>query len=104
MKKIVMALFAFFLFFNAAQAVSSTGEAIWVDVRTVGEYQRGHKVDAINIPHTIIGHRIAELTTDKDAEIHLYCAAGVRAGIAKRRLEKMGYTNVINEGGLSDVQ
>jgi hypothetical protein len=35
MKKIVMVLFTFFLFFNAAQAVSSTGEAIWVDVRVV---------------------------------------------------------------------
>jgi len=104
MKKIVMSLFAFFLVCTAAHAGSSVDDAIWIDVRTVGEYQRGHKADAINIPHTTIGHKIAKITTDKNAEIHLYCAAGVRAGIAKRTLEGMGYTNVLNEGGLSDVQ
>jgi len=104
MKQMVIAVFAFFLLFTAVQADDSTGEAIWIDVRSMGEYQRGHKDDALHIPHTIIGEKIAQVTTDKNAEIHLYCAAGVRAGIAKRTLEKMGYTNVLNEGGLSDVQ
>ncbi|MCF6281590.1 MAG: hypothetical protein L3J28_05135 [Candidatus Polarisedimenticolaceae bacterium] len=100
MKQIAMVVFTFCLLVTGVQA----GESIWIDVRTVGEYQRGHKADALNIPHTIIGQKIANITTDKRAEIHLYCAAGVRAGMAKRTLERMGYTNVSNDGGLLDVQ
>jgi len=88
---------------NTVQAGDST-DGIWIDVRTVAEYQQGHKQEAINIPHTAIGQHIAGVTKDKTAKIHLYCAAGVRAGIAKATLERMGYTNVINEGGLSDVR
>lgn len=104
MKRIITALFAFFLLTAALQADNSNSEAIWIDVRTVGEYQQSHKTGAVNIPHTTIAANIATITTDKSAEIHLYCAAGVRAGIAKRTLEGMGYTHVLNEGGLSDVQ
>ncbi len=104
MKPIVMTLFIFSLLFTAVQADDLIDEAIWIDVRSMGEYRQGHKEGALHIPHTIIGEKIRQVTTNKNAEIHLYCAAGVRAGIAKRVLEQMGYTNVLNEGGLSDVQ
>jgi len=83
---------------------SNTSDEIWIDVRTVAEYQQGHKEGATNIPHTAIAQRIGKITKDKAAKIHLYCAAGVRAGIAKATLERMGYSDVINEGGLSDLQ
>ena len=82
----------------------NTSDEIWIDVRTVAEYQRGHKEGAINIPHTAIAQHIAKVAKDKITKIHLYCAAGMRAGIAKATLKRMGYSNVINEGGLSDVQ
>jgi len=83
---------------------SSVSDEIWIDVRTVAEYQQGHKEGAVNIPHTAIAQRIEKITKDKAAKIHIYCAVGVRAGIAKATLERMGYSNVINEGGLSDVR
>ncbi len=56
-----------------------SAESFWIDVRTVKEYQQGHLDGAINIPHTEIQQRIAEITDDKQATIHLYCIAGVRA-------------------------
>lgn len=104
MKQFTRMVFVFFLIIASIQAGDKTTEAIWIDVRTVAEYQQGHKADAINIPHTSIEQSIANVTTDKSANIRLYCAVGIRAGIAKATLERMGYTNVFNEGGLSDVQ
>jgi phage shock protein E len=74
-----------------------------IDVRTLAEFNQGHIEGAVHIPHTQIAKRIGEVTTDKNAEIRLYCAVGGRAGRAKAALEKMGFKNVINEGGYRDV-
>lgn len=104
MKKIAIIVFAFFALIANVHAGDKATDGIWIDVRTVAEYNQGHKENAVNIPHTQIGWKIESITKDKDARIHLYCAAGVRAGKAKYTLEKMGYKNVTNEGGLSDVQ
>jgi len=103
MKKLLFIFITLVSLTATAQASATSGE-IWIDVRTVAEYQRGHKDGAINIPHTAIAQRIATVAKNTITKIHLYCAVGVRAGIAKATLERMGYSNVINEGGLSDVQ
>jgi rhodanese-related sulfurtransferase len=39
----------------------------------------------------------------KDAKIILYCSSGRRAAIAQQTLEKKGYSNVVNAGGLVDI-
>jgi len=87
--------------FSMANDVSDKG--IWIDVRTAKEFNAGHLEHSTNIPHDVIGKHIAEVTTDKDAKIHLYCRSGGRAGTAKRALEGLGYTNVVNEGGYKDL-
>ncbi len=84
-------------------AAQNPEKEIWIDVRTVKEYQREHLDGAANIPHTQIRQRIAEITDNKQAQIHLYCVSGVRAEIAKQALQSIGYENVINEGGLKDL-
>ncbi|MEJ2382984.1 MAG: rhodanese-like domain-containing protein [Xanthomonadales bacterium] len=76
----------------------------WIDVRSVGEYESGHVEGAVNIPHTEIAERIAEVTEDKDDVIYVYCRSGRRSGIAQSVLENAGFTNVVNIGGLSDAQ
>ncbi len=103
MKKLLFLFFTLISLVVTTQA-SNAPDEIWVDVRTIAEYQQGHKEGAINIPHTAIAQKIAKVAKDKITKIHLYCAAGVRAGIAKSTLERLGYSNVTNEGGLSDVQ
>ena len=80
------------------------GDAFWIDVRSAEEYATGHVSPAVNIPHTEIVARIGEVTTDKDAEIYLYCRSGRRSGLAKDALEQAGYTNVVNLGGLAEAQ
>jgi len=104
MKRMVFVICVFFMLIAGVQAGNKADTGIWIDVRTVAEYQQGYKAGAINIPHAVIGSRITEITSDKNTKIHLYCAAGARAGKAKAILERMGYSNVTNEGGLSDVR
>jgi len=79
-------------------------DAIWIDVRSVGEYQSGHIESAANIPHNQITEKIAELQLDKDTPILLYCRSGRRASVAQEALEKLGYSNVTNIGGLEDAR
>jgi len=40
---------------------------------------------------------------DKDATIVVHCASGIRANTAKKTLQGLGYTNVLNGGGLNDI-
>ncbi len=76
---------------------------IWIDVRTVQEYESGHLPGARNISFDHIGERISEITTNKNAAIRLYCQSGRRSGVAKQTLEKLGYVNVVNAGGVKRV-
>jgi len=75
------------------------GDAHWIDVRTAEEFAAGHVTEAVNIPYEEIAGRVAEVTTDKDDLIYVYCRSGRRSGIAKKTLEDAGYRNVVNVGG-----
>jgi len=77
---------------------------VWIDVRTDEEWNAGHLQGAAHISFEEISDKIATITEDKDAPIKLYCRSGRRAGVAKESLEKMGYTNVVNVGGLEDAK
>lgn len=77
-----------------------TGDITWVDVRTSEEFNQQHVPDALNIPVEEIDVGIVDLGLDKDAVIYLYCRSGRRAGVAKESLEALGYTDVVNIGGL----
>ncbi|WP_369602185.1 rhodanese-like domain-containing protein [Hahella sp. SMD15-11] len=84
-------------------SLSVWADALWIDVRTPQEYAQGHVEGALLVPYQEIGQRIGSIAPDRDAEIHLYCRSGRRAGIALETLRAMGYTRVVNEGGLDDV-
>lgn len=78
--------------------------AVWIDVRSPGEYAGGHLAGAASIPFDGIEVGIAPLKLEKDTPIYLYCAVGGRAEIAKKRLEALNYTQVVNVGGLEDAR
>mmetsp|Transcript_7917 Transcript_7917/g.16944 ORF Transcript_7917/g.16944 Transcript_7917/m.16944 type:complete len:114 (-) Transcript_7917:244-585(-) len=48
--------------------------------------------------------KAAELMPNKEAPIIVFCRSGRRAGKAKEMLEGMGYTKVLNAGGLGDIE
>ena len=92
-------ILASILFGYAVQAE----QAYWIDVRTGVEHSMGYLEGSVNIPHGDIAAKIAAVTEDKNAEIHLYCRSGGRAGKALKTLKSLGYTNVINDGGYDDL-
>jgi phage shock protein E len=69
-----------------------------VDVRTAGEYNSGAIPSAINIPFDVIAENLP--TEDRSAQIILYCRSGSRASVAAETLKQLGFTNVINFGGV----
>ena len=72
---------------------------ILVDVRTKQEYESGYIPTAINIPHREIGNNLP--TEDRSAKIILYCRSGTRSGIANDTLAQLGFSNVIDFGGIT---
>ena len=75
---------------------------ILLDVRRDDEFEEGHIPGAINIPNESIGtEEIAELP-DKNQTIYVYCRSGNRSKQASQKLVDLGYTNVIEFGGIID--
>lgn len=77
--------------------------AVLLDVRTVEEYKTGYILNAINIPHESI-EDVKEIIEDKDQMIFVYCRSGNRSQVASKALVDMGYTNVIEIGGIMSYQ
>jgi len=88
---------------GATDAPADAAEPLIIDVRSQEEWDAGHLPNAVLIPHTEIGAKIGDVTTDKSRQIYLHCRSGGRAGKAKTALEEMGYTNVENVGGYEDA-
>lgn len=87
-------------FSSAALAI----EELWVDVRSLEEHREDHIEGHIHIPFKQINKEIGKYADDKDVIIKLYCKSGGRAGIAKKALEDLGYSRVVNLGGISSVR
>ena len=75
---------------------------IILDVRRPDEYATGHIPNAINVPNESIGtDEIPELP-DKNQLIMVYCRSGRRSKEAAEKLVNLGYTNIVEFGGILD--
>ena len=75
---------------------------IILDVRRPDEFAAGHIPNAINVPNESIGtDEIPELP-NKDQLIMVYCRSGRRSKEASAKLVKLGYTNIVEFGGILD--
>lgn len=86
---------------EAKAAFSRKGDYIIVDVRRADEFAEGHIPDAINIPNESIEDEPAELP-DKEQTIYVYCRSGRRSKEAAQKLVELGYTSIIECGGILD--
>lgn len=78
------------------------GDYIILDVRRADEFAEGHIPEAINIANeSIVDTEPAELP-NKDQTIYVYCRSGNRSKQAAEKLVNMGYTNIIEFGGILD--
>jgi len=70
-----------------------------VDVRSQGEYDRGHVLGAVHIPFSSIGSGLRQIGFSKHGPVVLYCEHGPRAGIAGLSLFLSGYDRVYSLEG-----
>lgn len=84
-----------------ATEVFEPGSVI-VDVRTPEEYAEGHIPGAINIPLDTLGDEQPAELPDLDQRIYVYCRSGRRSATATAILAGIGYTDVVDFGGILD--
>ena len=96
---------------TAAEAIQkhAAGGATFIDVRDSGDIAKsGTIAGAHRVPRGFIEFAADPDTKfhkpffQKDAELCLVCGAGGQAALAGKTLKDMGYTNVINVGGVPD--
>ena len=87
---------------EAVNMMAQEAGYIILDVRRPDEYADGHIPNAINVPNESIGtDEIPELP-DKDQLIMVYCRSGRRSKEASEKLVRLGYTNIVEFGGILD--
>lgn len=87
---------------EAAAMMEEESNYIILDVRTAQEYNEKHISDAINIPNETIGSEEIPELPDKEQLILVYCRSGNRSKQAAEKLVKLGYTNIVEFGGIHD--
>lgn len=102
---IVLVLALAYIYMKRSGQISSkeAGEflrngAMLIDVRGVSEFESGHILQAYNMPLDRIDVLVPSVVKDKNKVLLLHCSTGVRSGMAKKKLEEMGYKNVFNLG------
>lgn len=87
---------------EAVEMMAETTDYIILDVRTPAEYESGHIPGAINVANETIGSKDIEELPDKDQVIFVYCRSGNRSKEASAKLTKLGYTNIVEFGGINN--
>ena len=75
---------------------------IILDVRRPDEFAAGHIPNAINVANETIGTAEIPELPDKDQLIMVYCRSGRRSEEVAEKLVKLGYTNIVEFGGILD--
>ena len=89
---------------KAMEIMDTRDDYILLDVRTQSEYEEEHIPGAICIPNEEIGTEPPAELPRKDQMILVYCRSGNRSKQAAQKLADMGYSNVLEFGGIIDWQ
>lgn len=81
---------------NEAAQLINTENPVILDVRTPGEYSRGHLKNSVLIPVQELQGRLKELAPYKDREILVYCATGNRSTVASKILIDNNFKQIAN--------
>ena len=87
---------------EAINMMNTQAGYIILDVRTQEEYETAHIPGAVCVPNESIGTTPPAQLPDKSQLILVYCRSGNRSKQASEKLAKMGYTNVVEFGGIRD--
>ena len=89
---------------EAYQAYIGSEEYLFVDVRTVSEYEDGHIDGALLIPLSEIGDRLSEISIDRPIVVYCDGSGCSRSGAAAKILLNNGFTEVYDLGGTGIIE
>jgi phage shock protein E len=83
-----------------AEAIDVSSDTVIIDVRRPAEYAEGHLDGAMNIDvqSPEFDSLVSELPAD--GEYVVYCRSGNRSATAIDRMEALGFTSLVNAGGV----
>lgn len=95
---------------EALAELQNDTKTIYLDVRSIPEFQQGHPIGAVNIPilHFLPGmgmmpnedfEKVVQANLSKETKLVVGCKTGVRSARACEVLTALGYTNVTNVRG-----
>lgn len=87
---------------DAIAMMEEETDYIILDVRTAEEFKERRIPGAINIPNETIGNDEIPELPDKEQLILVYCRSGNRSKQASEKLAALGYTNIVEFGGIND--
>ena len=87
---------------EAVEIMQTESNYVILDVRTPEEFAERHIPSAINLPNETIGTGEIPELPEKDQLLLVYCRSGNRSKQASRKLASLGYTNVVEFGGILD--
>ena len=87
---------------EAVKMMETEKNYIILDVRRADEFAEGHIPGAINVANEVIGTEEIPELPDKSQLILVYCRSGRRSKEASEKLVKLGYTNIVEFGGIQD--
>ena len=86
---------------TAKELMDTEDDNVILDVRTQAEYDESHIPGAILIPHDTVATAAEDALPDKGQLILVYCRSGNRSKQASQALVDLGYTNVVEFGGIN---
>jgi rhodanese-related sulfurtransferase len=85
--------------------IDAKEKLIVLDVRDSQEFGEGHLPGAMNISRGMLEFKVGMMIPDKNAKIIVYCGVDLRAPLATKTLNDLGYKNAVNMiGGLEAWQ
>ena len=87
---------------DAQVRLANETDYILLDVRHDYEYEEGHIPSAILLDNDVISATTVAQLSNKNQTIFVYCRSGRRSKEAAQKLVDLGYTNVVEIGGIID--
>ena len=81
--------------------MAEQSDYLLLDVRTQAEFEQARIPGALCIPNETIGTDEIPALPDKNQLILAYCRSGNRSKQAAEKLAQLGYTNIVEFGGIN---
>ncbi len=84
---------------DPSDAEGRMGDATFLDVRELDEFEQGTIPGAVFIPRGHLESKVENQISNHDAPVVVYCAGGTRSAFAAKTLSDLGYTDVVSMAG-----